>query len=230
MKSGTISEKKHASEITKLEKGLEAEKKRIAIAEAKRTRAIRTFETIINTAAAVIGFLANPSGYAGLALAAGAAVMGGIQLATINNASMPAYGDGGRINHPHVALVGEKGSELMLSNKTITGKYGHIAEDLARVQEGKRPKFLDKPVNPNFGGMQKTIGRSAVSTVNNTVINQVDSDGMKKVEEKITLMSESILEMNASIKELKYLKAIISNDQMTEHEDEEELRYKYSGF
>ncbi len=159
-----------------------------------------------------------------------AGVTGAIQLATINSAPIPQYGDGGRINHPHMALVGEKGSELMLSNKTITGKYGHIAEDLARVQEGKQPRFLDKPVNPNFGGMQRAIGRSSVSTVNNTVINQVDSEGMKKVEEKITEMSESILEMTTSIKELKYLKAIISNDQMAEHEDEEELRYKYSGF
>ena len=231
LKSGLISQQKYDTEVTKLDKALDIEKKKIAIAEAQRSKKIRRFDTIMNTAAAIVGFLANPSGIAGVALSGAAAITGGIQLAAIDKEPIPKFAKGARINEPTLGIIGEAGPEIILSNKTITGKYGPIADDLARVQEGKQPRFLDKPAVPNFNGMKEAIGRSVVNSVtNNTVVNQVDNEAINKMKDELSEMKDSVFEMTAAVKELKYLKAIISDDQMTEHEDEKELRLKYSGF
>ncbi|MDF1547103.1 MAG: phage tail tape measure protein [Bacteroidales bacterium] len=232
LKRGLISQKKYDSEVERLDKALDIEKKKIAIAEAERSKKIRRFDTIMNTAAAIVGFLANPGGLAGVALSVAAGITGGIQLAAINEEPLPQFAKGARVNKPTKAIIGEAGPEIVLASKIVQSpKYGPLADDLARIQEGKQPRFLNKPSVPNFNGMKEAIGRSVVNSVtNNTVVNQVDSKAMTLMKEELTEMKNSIFDMAKSVKNLKYLNAIISSDQMTDYNDEEVLRKKYSGF
>lgn len=232
LNKGKISQEKYNAEIARLDKELDAKKKEIATKEADRTRKIRSFETIINTAAAIVGFLANPGGVKGVALSAMAGITGGLQLAAINREKLPRFASGKRVNEPTVAVIGDAGREIVLSNRVVNSPvYGGIADDLARVQEGKQPRFLKQPQTPNYKGMKEVIGRTTVNSVtNNTTINKVDNEALDKVKDEISEMKESVKEMTNSIKDLKYLKAIISDDQLVEHEDEKELRMKYEGF
>lgn len=154
------------------------------------------------------------------------------QISAINSRSIPAFAAGARVNKPTRALIGEAGPEIVLSSSIVKSKtLGPIADDLARVQEGKQPWFLGRPQTPNFGGMEKAIAsKSSNAIITNTVINQVDTEGTKQMQEEISQMRNDISEMTQAVTDLKYLRAVITDDDLTEHEEEKILRLKYSGF
>jgi hypothetical protein len=91
------------------EEELDAKKKQIAHDEAVRKKQIGTVSAIVDTASAIIGFLANPGGFAGIALSAAAGVTGAIQLAAINAAPVPAFATGGNFvtDGPQMIMVGD---------------------------------------------------------------------------------------------------------------------------
>ncbi len=74
------------------EEEYEARKLELQIESAKRTKALRSFETAINTAAAIVGFLADPSGIAGAALSVMAGITGAAQIAAIHAEPLPTAG------------------------------------------------------------------------------------------------------------------------------------------
>jgi len=74
---------------------LDAKKRQIAHDEAIRKKNLGILNTGIDTASAIIGFLANPGGFAGIALSALAGVTGAVQLAAINAMPIPALAEGG---------------------------------------------------------------------------------------------------------------------------------------
>jgi hypothetical protein len=67
--------------------GNAAEIDRIRREQFEALKVQRSIETVINTAAAIVGFLANPGGIAGAALSIAAGIEGIAQLATINSAN-----------------------------------------------------------------------------------------------------------------------------------------------
>ncbi len=226
LKNGLISEKSHNEQIAGLDKNLDKKRRKIAHEQAKRDRNARLFETVINTAANIVQVFPNPY------LMAAAGIIGALNLATIASEPIPKYGDGGRINHPHTAIVGEKGKEIILSNKIVEDKeLGPIADDLARIQEGKKPNFLRQPAQANFSGMKKTITNKADNNINNnTVVNQVDTKGMIKLTNEVVKMQKCMITMVDTIDKLKYMKAVISQREIDERNTDEELLLRYSNF
>jgi hypothetical protein len=92
-----------AAELQRLEESgaseeeLAKKRKEIAISEAKRKKAIGTFNTIVDTASAIVGFLANPGGIPGTVLSVAAGVTGAIELAAIAATPLPSFAEGGII-------------------------------------------------------------------------------------------------------------------------------------
>jgi len=128
--------------------------------------------------------------------------------------------------------VVEKGSEIMLSNKIVSDStYGPIADDLARVQEGKQPRFISQPARANFSGINKAIAPNASqATSGPTTINQVDTKGMQLMANEMKSVKNEVSEMVKSINSMKYLKAVISQREIDDRDNEEELLLKYSNF
>jgi len=71
------------------------EYKKIVYKQAKAARDLALFQVAIDTASAIIGFLARPGGWAGLALSALALITGGIQAAAIKRQPLPQMAEGG---------------------------------------------------------------------------------------------------------------------------------------
>jgi hypothetical protein len=95
----------HKSELQRMEEEgateeeLQEAKKQFAIEDLKRKKAQGTFQAIIDTASAVIGFLANPGGFAGVGLSAMAVGTGAAQIAAIQSEPLPSF-DVGSIRIP----------------------------------------------------------------------------------------------------------------------------------
>lgn len=232
LQQGLISQENYNAQIQSIEKKLADKKKKAAAEESKRNKALRRFDTVMNTASAVMNALTvRPFVPLGLAMAAFAATTGAMQLATISKEPIPKFAKGGRVNSPTIAEIGEAGPEIVLSNRIVSSPtLGPIADDLARIQEGKQARFLGNPRVPNFGGMSSAIGGGINSSVvNNTVINQVDNRSIDNMNAQIEQMSKDIGKMTSSVEKLKYLQAVISTDQITEYEEDERIRKRYSG-
>ena len=83
-----------ASEIAGAE-GNAAKIKEIQIEQARSAKNFAIFDIGLKTAQAIIGFLANPGGPAGIALSVIAGVLGLAQIATVASTPLPALADGG---------------------------------------------------------------------------------------------------------------------------------------
>jgi hypothetical protein len=79
------------------EEELDEKKKELAKESFARKKLLSATETVINTAAAIVGFLADPGGLAGVALSVGAGIIGAVQLAAILSTPLPALAEGGII-------------------------------------------------------------------------------------------------------------------------------------
>ena len=105
-------------ELAELEKSLQADlnetKNQYAQEEAKRKKAQATFQAIIDTASAVIGFLANPGGWAGVGLSAMAVGTGAAQIAAIQSEPLPSY-DVGSIRIPETQTATVHKDEMILT-------------------------------------------------------------------------------------------------------------------
>jgi len=234
LKANYISQKNYDSKIAALDKKMDDKKKQLSIDEANRTKKQQIFESLINLASGAVKIWShwgwNPPVAIGLTTLLG--ITAGAELAAINSTPIPKMGKGARVNKPTIAEIGEAGPEIVLSSSIVTDKnLGPIADDLARIQEGKQPNLLGKPQTPNFTGMTKAITNQSTSVVtNNTVINQIDAEGMTIMQNEISNMRNDISTMTKSVVDLKYLRAIITDDDLTEHEEDKELRVKYSEF
>ncbi len=160
-----------------------------------------------------------------------AAVTGGIQIANIKKEKIPAMAKGARVNKPTVALVGEAGREIVLANSIVDDpQLGPIADDLARIQEGKKPRFLSPPAKANLQGIERGLSSRNQSTIvnnNNTVVNQYDTELMNKMTNEMSAMRKDVVNAVSSIK---YLKTYITDKQLTDRDKEIELLNRYSKF
>jgi hypothetical protein len=91
----------------------EEDKERAIIAikqrEAIASKRVAIFNAIVDTAQAIIGFLAEPGGIAGIILSATAAATGAAQIAAIEAQPIPQLAAGGVVTGPTTAVVGEGG-------------------------------------------------------------------------------------------------------------------------
>jgi TP901 family phage tail tape measure protein len=94
----------------------ESDKQKIAMQreDVKRTKAIGITQAIIDTANAVIGFLADPGGWPGVGLSASAVGVGAAQIAAINSTPLPSF-DVGSIRIPETTQAVVHKDEMILT-------------------------------------------------------------------------------------------------------------------
>jgi TP901 family phage tail tape measure protein len=93
--------------------------------QAERERALASFNAGVDTASAVIGFLANPGGLVGVGLSIAAVTTGAIQIAAINSAPLPALQTGGIVlpqSGGTAAVLAENGSPELALNAGSEGE------------------------------------------------------------------------------------------------------------
>jgi hypothetical protein len=86
--------KADAMERLRIEEEADEKKKKLQREQAERERDIKVFQALLDTAAAVIRFMADPGGWTGVALSAMAAVTGGVQVAAIQSQPLPSFAVG----------------------------------------------------------------------------------------------------------------------------------------
>lgn len=139
----------------------------IANAQAERSKKLRKFEAAVNTAAAIIGFLANPGGLAGLGLSIGAGVVGIAQVAAINSEPLPSLQTGGIIlpkKGGTVANLAENGSPELALNAGSEGQalLGQFAQQIADKMGGRKG-----PIHVTIFMNQRKIAEGVADEFNN---------------------------------------------------------------
>jgi len=116
-----ISGARAEAEIANIEASAASEEEKDALIldikrkQARREKTLGIFNATIDTAQAIIGFLADPGGIAGVVLSVLAGITGGAQIAAIAAQPLPAMAQGGIVTGPTQALIGEGGQpELIL--------------------------------------------------------------------------------------------------------------------
>ena len=88
--------------------------KELQYEQAKRKKAQGIFNAAIDTASAIIGFLANPSGWPGVALSILAGITGAVQIAALASQPLPQLAEGGIVPATpggRAVVVGEGGQD-----------------------------------------------------------------------------------------------------------------------
>lgn len=123
-----------------LEADLSKAKSKAAKDTAKRQKALGTFSAVIDTAAAIIGFLADPGGIPGVVLSALAGVTGATQIAAIQSQPLPQLANGGIIQAGNARAVAGEGSNdeavLPLNDEMFARLGSSIAEAMTRARGG----------------------------------------------------------------------------------------------
>ncbi len=156
--AGLISQEQYDKQVASLDATLDKKKQQIAIKQAKREKAMKTFETIINTASAIMNAWATMKDpiSAGI-LTAFIASTGALQLATIQSTPLPKAEKGGLIKgkrHSQGGTIIEAEDGEMIINRKSTQKYGALLE--AINQNNLKPLGINLP-NNDLQELQQTI-------------------------------------------------------------------------
>ena len=84
-------EKDKAIAKAEIEAEYDEKAKELQRRQAERDRELKIYSALINMASAIIGFMANPGGWAGLGLSAMAGIEGGAQIAAIKSTPLPSF-------------------------------------------------------------------------------------------------------------------------------------------
>jgi hypothetical protein len=127
--------------------GNEKKQKQLMRERAIAEKTLKLFEATINTAAAVVAFLAKGD-FIG-AIAAG--ITGGIQVATIAATPIPALAEGGIVDKPTLAMIGEAGPEAVVPlNKGMGGNVTVIVQG-SMVRERDVARMITSMQARNMG-------------------------------------------------------------------------------
>lgn len=213
-----ISQAAYNQQVEALDADLAQKQKTIAIEQANRQKKIRAFETFVNTAAAVVKFLVDPGGAAGVALSIMAGATGALQIAAIQKA-VPAYKDGGEVTKDSLIRAGEAGREVILSNKTLTNPTtGPISEWLFQKQKGMNPVFPGGAVvspTTSIGSAASASGVGQIQPIQNNVTAVVPG---------MDALAAEMREIKQFLSDPKNRQAYISTDLQKKHNDEEKFR------
>lgn len=223
LEAGIISEEEAKQRKAQLEEELNQKKAEMAKEQAKREKTMKTFQAIVDTAAAIIGYLADPGGVLGIALSAMAGATGAAQVAAIQSQPVPQYEEGGRVKKNQVIEVAEGDKEEgILSNKTLTDpETGPMANYLLDKQAGVANAMPDAGAidqaadfnnfKRNGGGYNKTE-----NVTNNYITNQQESESTRQ-------MAEDMHELKNHMKDPSNRRAYISDDIQKEHDEEQQI-------
>lgn len=211
LKAGLVSEKVYNRSIANMDADLDEKRRKIANEQARREKSIRIFESIINTASAIVEALPN------IPLSIAVGIAGAAQTALIAATEIPEYAAGGRIPKKTLLIAGEAGEEGILSNRTLTNPTtGPIANWLLDTQQGLSPRFPTTaiPVTPSvnsYGIAYQGQGNQAQPQV---IVQPTDNS---------ELIAE-LKKMNEYLAEPKNRQAYISRDILVKDTNDENFR------
>jgi hypothetical protein len=229
LKAGIISEKEAKQRKEQLEEELNQKKAQLAKEQAEREKSMKTFQAIIDTAAAIIGYLAKPGGLLGVALSAMAAATGAAQVAAIQSQPVPKYAEGGRVKKNQVIEVAEGDKEEgVLSNKTLTDpETAPMANYLLDKQAGISTTMpdngaIDEATDYNNYKKQGGSFQQTVIQTDPGIKEGIDSiaKNQKKMAENQERMTKNQEKTNEYISDPKNRRAYISTDIQKNHEEE----------
>ena len=140
---GLISEEKYNKEVEGLDTLLDNKRRKIAYAQAKRQQEQAIFNTIINTATAIVEALPN------VALSIIAGTIGAIQLGVIATQPLPQYYEGG-----YTDVIGEKDKKMYRAK--LAGKKRGLIKEPSILTAEKKPEYvvpgdlLEKDIVQNY--------------------------------------------------------------------------------
>lgn len=126
LQSGLISEENYNQQIAAIDEQTKQREIELQREQAKREKALNIFNAGISTAAAIIGFLANPGGIPGIALSVLAGITGAAQIAAIAAEPLPQFATGtaqvggGRYSDGDTQTVRVAPQEMILNPRQIT--------------------------------------------------------------------------------------------------------------
>jgi hypothetical protein len=227
---GIISQEEYAQKAKQIDEQIDKKKADMMREQSEREKEAAYFSAIINTAAAIIGFLANPSGIAGVALSALAAITGGLQIAAISAQPVPAYEHGGYKDKEGLALLAEGNKkEGVLSNKILTDPtYGPMAEYLMDIQAGKSAVMptmaIDSPDSSSvsramdYNGFQQSGGSLSQPVINNYYTTSSEDKSLDNTE-----FAENIKKLTNYMADPKNRQAYMNYDKQVE--SDQEMKY-----
>jgi hypothetical protein len=231
LEAGIISEEDFNNRVQQLDEQTDRKKAELMKEQAEREKNAAIFSAIINTAAAIIGFLANPSGIAGVALSALAAVTGALQIAAISAEPVPAFEKGGRIKKEGLILAGEGNKEEgILSNDTLTDpQLGPLANYILDQQQGINTPFPTSATeSPDFGDVSRAVDFNNFQRAGGefgTVINDnsVVTTTTAPTDNTLELILQQQQQLNEFLADPVNRQAYINYDKQIESDDE--MRY-----
>ena len=223
LEAGIISEKEANQQREQLEQELNQKKAKLAKEQAQREKSMKTFQAITDTAAAIVGYLADPGGLLGIALSAMAGVTGAAQVAAIQSQPVPQYEEGGRVKKNQVIEVAEGDKEEgVLSNKTLTDpETGPMANYLLDKQAGISTQMPDMGAvdrAADYNNYKKNGGSFQQKTENHYHYNQESGQN-----EEMKRTADGIEELNAHLRDPNNRRAYISSDIQKEHDEEQQI-------
>lgn len=194
--NGTISKEQAAAQEKKIAKGLDDEKKKLALEQAKREKALNIFSIIVNTAAGIVAQM--KAGPTGIPLAIAAGVIGAIQLATAIAAPLPKASKGmmlaGKSHAQGGIPIEVEGGEAII-NKKSTSMYGDLLSEINQAGGGVpfQTAGSDGGFSMRNGGGGLTAGQveSAMTNAINKLRVVASIADIIKAEEKYTAVEVS---------------------------------------
>lgn len=240
LKQGLISQKRYDAEMAAIDAETENRKKTAAIEEAKRKKKLGIIQAGISMASAIIGFLADPGGIYGIALSVMAGIVGGLQIANIENTDVEGYEDGGYTNGDKLYRAGENGKkEFITPNWMLSHPVsGPIVENLERFRLGKNPKVL----TPDFESIKASFSTpSSNNLINPTSANndaQIQSlqmqsaqvQNMQMVADKIEKLTDQMSVLGTYLSDPNNRRAYLSNDDFKKTQKELALVQKLATY
>jgi cell division septum initiation protein DivIVA len=172
-----LSEEEKQAKLAELEADVEKRKKEAARKQAQKDKEFAIFQTIINTAQAVVKTLASVAWPLNIAMAALVGALGAAQLSVIKSKPLPALAEGGLATKETIARIGERKDRVPEAILPLTQK---VLSDIGKGIAANMPQFAGS------GG----DGLTLVFNVHGNIIG--DKAGMRKLAQEVFSYEYSI--------------------------------------
>ena len=106
-------EKQNAIQRLQIEQEADDEKAKLQREQAERERSLRIFTTTLDMLSAIVKYLADPGGWAGVGLSAMAATTGALQIAAIRQEALPSFAVGANYVPDDMLAMIHKGETIL---------------------------------------------------------------------------------------------------------------------
>ena len=173
-------EKQRDLQRQQIENEADERKRKLQREQAKRDKELSVFQTILNTTAAVVKFLADPGGYPGIALSAMAAATGAIQVAAIQAQPLPSYDVGAEkilqdqlaVVHKGETILPEPMAKAVRNGDAVYGQAGASVTVEINNYTGAKVTTDEQEDPEGARKLMITIGKAVSSGISNGTYDQ----------------------------------------------------------